>query len=104
LGTFQPLPAKIVFFPVSDDLFELIQHFPFELPEVFPCDDVYFHIPIIMFPYPYIPIVGYSIAPSKRRTVYRQVYRNLALVLSQRIGVSPEDTQNPLGDSVGASK
>src|SRR5690606_37546837 len=49
---FQPFSAKIDFIPVSDDLFELIQHFPFELTEVFPSDDVYFHILIIIFPYP----------------------------------------------------
>jgi len=62
LGAFQPFPIGTAF-SVSDDLFQLLQHFPLELPEVFPCDDVYFHIPIIMFPYPYIPIVGYSFTP-----------------------------------------
>src|SRR5690606_11999095 len=36
-----------------------------------------------------------------RRTVYGQVYRNLTLGLCQRIGVSPEDTRNPHGDSLG---
>src|SRR5690606_18448070 len=59
LGTFQPFPAKAIFCLVPNDLFKLLQHFPLALPEVFTCDDVYFHIPIIMFPYPYIPLSGY---------------------------------------------
>src|SRR5690606_18148948 len=36
--------------------------------------------------------------------VYRQVYRNLMLGLCQRIRVSPEDTRNPHGDSVGGKQ
>src|SRR5690606_15442525 len=34
LGTFQPFPVKAFFFPAPDDLLELFQHFPLELPEV----------------------------------------------------------------------
>src|SRR5690606_30191414 len=43
LGTFQPFPAKLVVFPVSDDLFKLLHHFPFHPAEIFFCYDVYFH-------------------------------------------------------------